>query len=74
MGLSSGQFFAKSSDIINDTGIEINALFASIYFLAAIPISPFAKTAGYSISSPKTAPFSTSHSLKATCFASFKAS
>ena len=46
IGLSSGQFFARSREIMHLMGMEMNALFAGMGLLAAIPINPFAKTAG----------------------------
>jgi hypothetical protein len=68
IGFKAEQFLARSKEIIHFTGIEIKALFAVICLLAAIPIKPLAKTAGYSISLSNTAPLSSSHFLKISCF------
>jgi hypothetical protein len=74
IGFKTGQFLARSREIIHFTGIEMKALFAVIVLLAAIPIKPFAKTAGYSISLSNTAPLSSSQFLKISCLVFSKAS
>jgi hypothetical protein len=46
MACSSGQFFARLLEIMQEAGIMMKALFDAISYFAAIPTNPLAKTAG----------------------------